>query len=165
MIVNCAIYRDGHRAPESGDLATMARVCSGGDAIAWIGLYRPTYEEFAEVTAHFDLHDLAVEDAVKAHQRSKLERYGDTLFCVLRPARYIDETETVEFDEVHVFAGPQFVVTVRHGDAPGLAEVRAALEARPHLLRRGPVAILHAIVDRVVQRLRARGGGRGARHR
>ena len=150
MIVNCAIYRDGHRAPESGDLATMARVCSGGDAIAWIGLYRPTYEEFAEVTAHFDLHDLAVEDAVKAHQRSKLERYGDTLFCVLRPARYIDETETVEFEEVHVFAGPQFVVTVRHGEAPGLAEVRAALEARPHLLRRGPVAILHAIVDRVV---------------
>ena len=87
---------------------------------------------------------------MKAHQRSKLERYGDTLFCVLRPARYIDETETVEFDEVHVFAGPQFVVTVRHGEAPGLAEVRAALEARPHLLRRGPVAILHAIVDRVV---------------
>jgi magnesium transporter len=104
----------------------------------------------APAFAHFDLHDLAVEDAVKAHQRSKLERYGDTLFCVLRPARYIDETETVEFDEVHVFAGPQFVVTVRHGDAPGLAEVRAALEARPHLLRRGPVAILHAIVDRVV---------------
>ena len=151
MIVNCAIYRDGHRTPESGDLATMARLCSGGGgAIAWIGLFRPTYEEFAEVTRHFDLHELAVEDAVTAHQRSKLERYGDTLFCVLRPARYIDETETVEFDEVHVFAGPQFVVTVRHGEASGLAEVREALEARPHLLRRGPVAILHAIVDRVV---------------
>ena len=150
MIVNCAIYRDGHRAPESGDLATMARLCSGGGAIAWIGLFRPTYEEFAEVTRHFDLHELAVEDAVTAHQRSKLERYGDTLFCVLRPARYIDETETVEFDEVHVFAGPHFVVTVRHGETPGLAEVREALEARPHLLRRGPVAILHAIVDRGV---------------
>ena len=128
----------------------MAKVCSGGGAIAWIGLYRPTYEEFAEVTRHFDLHELAVEDAVTAHQRSKLERYGDTLFCVLRPARYIDETETVEFGEVHVFAGPQVVVTVRHGEDPGLAEVREALEARPHLLRRGPVAILHAIVDRVV---------------
>jgi magnesium transporter len=150
VIVNCAIYHDGHRSPESGDLATMARLCSGDGAIAWIGLYRPTYEEFAEVTRYFDLHELAVEDAVKAHQRSKLERYGDTLFCVLRPARYIDETETVEFGEVHVFAGPHFVVTVRHGDAPGLAEVREALEARPHLLRRGPVAILHAIVDRVV---------------
>jgi magnesium transporter len=150
VIVNCAVYRDGHRAPESGDLATMARLCSGGGAIAWIGLFQPTYEEFAEVTRHFDLHELAVEDAVTAHQRSKLERYGDTLFCVLRPARYIDETETVEFGEVHVFAGPHFVVTVRHGEAPGLAEVREALEARPHLLRRGPVAILHAIVDRVV---------------
>ena len=150
MIVNCAIYRDGHRAAEPGDLATMAKDCSRGGAIAWIGLYRPTYEEFAEVTRHFDLHELAVEDAVNAHQRSKLERYGDTLFCVLRPARYIDETETVEFGEVHVFAGPHFVVTVRHGEAPDLAAVRSALEARPHLLRRGPVAILHAIVDRVV---------------
>jgi len=150
MIVNCAIYRDGHRAAEPGDLANMAKVCTGGAAIAWIGLYRPTYEEFAEVTRHFDLHELAVEDAVAAHQRSKLERYGDTLFCVLRPARYIDETETVEFGEVHVFAGPQVVVTVRHGEDPGLAEIREALEAHPHLLRRGPVAILHAIVDRVV---------------
>jgi magnesium transporter len=150
MIVNCAIYRDGHRAVEPEDLANTAKACNAGGGIAWIGLYRPTYEEFAEVTRHFDLHELAVEDAVKAHQRSKLERYGDTLFCVLRPARYIDETETVEFGEVHVFAGPRFVITVRHGEAPDLAEVRNALEARPHLLRRGPVAILHAIVDRVV---------------
>ena len=87
---------------------------------------------------------------MNAHQRPKLERYGDTLFCVLRPARYIDETETVEFGEVHVFAGPQFVITVRHGEAPDLGAVRNGLEARPDLLRRGPVAILHAIMDRVV---------------
>jgi magnesium transporter len=150
MIVNCAIYRDGHRVVETDDLANVAEACNAGDGIAWIGLYRPTFEEFAEVTRQFDLHDLAVEDAVKAHQRSKLERYGDTLFCVLRPARYIDETETVEFGEVHVFAGPQFVITVRHGEMPDLGVVRNALEARPDLLRRGPVAILHAIVDRVV---------------
>jgi magnesium transporter len=150
MIVNCAIYRDGHRVVETDDLANIAEACNAGDGIAWIGLYRPTFEEFAEVTRQFDLHDLAVEDAVKAHQRSKLERYGDTLFCVLRPARYIDDSETVEFGEVHVFAGPQFVITVRHGEMPDLGVVRNGLEARPDLLSRGPVAILHAIVDRVV---------------
>jgi magnesium transporter len=91
-----------------------------------------------------------VEDAVQAHQRPKLERYGDTLFLVLRPARYIDETETVEFGEVHIFAGPQFVITVRHAEAPDLHRVREKLEARPDLLNRGPFAIVHAILDRVV---------------
>jgi magnesium transporter len=150
VIVDRAIYRDGKRALEPQDSAAMAEACRNGGGIAWIGLYRPTYEEFAEVTREFDLHELAIEDAVSAHQRSKLERYGDILFCVLRPARYIDETETVEFDEVHVFAGPQFVITVRHGDAPDLAAVRRSLESSPDLLRRGPVAILHAIMDRVV---------------
>jgi len=118
--------------------------------MAWVGLYRPTEDEFAQVAREFQLHELAVEDAVHAHQRAKLERYGDTLFCVLRPARYVDETETVEFGEVHVFAGPQFVITIRHGEAPDLGDVRRGLEARPDLLRRGPVAVLHAIMDRVV---------------
>jgi magnesium transporter len=150
VIVGRAIYRDGRRAAEPQDFAAMAEACRDGGGIAWIGLYRPTREEFTEVTREFGLHELAVEDAVNAHQRAKLERYGDTLFCVLRPARYIDETETVEFGEVHVFAGPQFVITVRHGEAPELADVRRGLEARPDLLRRGPVAILHAIMDRVV---------------
>ena len=87
---------------------------------------------------------------VRTHQRPRLERHGDTLFCVLRTARYVDKTETVEFGEVHVCAGPHFVVTVRHGEAPDIAAVRRALESRPDLLRRGPVAILHAIIDRVV---------------
>lgn len=150
VIVDRAIYRDGRRVTEPSGLADMAGACRDGGGIAWIGMYRPTHEEFAEVTREFELHELAVEDAVKAHQRSKLESYGDTLFCVLRPARYIDETETVEFDEVHVFAGPQFVITVRHGDAPNLASVRHNLEARPDLLRRGSGAVLHAILDRVV---------------
>jgi magnesium transporter len=150
VIVDRAIYRDGLRVSEPSDLTEMAETCRDGGGIAWIGLYRPTREEFVEVTREFALHELAVEDAVNAHQRSKLERYGDTIFCVLRPARYIDETETVEFGEVHVFAGPQFVITVRHGETPSLAAVRRDLEARPDLLRRGPVAVLHAIMDRVV---------------
>ncbi len=150
MIVGRAIYRDGKRVAEPEDFASMAAACRKDGGIAWIGLYRPTREEFAQVARGFDLHELAVEDAVHAHQRAKLERYGDTLFCVLRPARYIDETETVEFGEVHVFAGPRFVITVRHSEAPHLSEVRHDLEARPDLLRRGTVAILHAILDRVI---------------
>ncbi len=150
MIVDYAIYRDGKRAAEPRELTRLDAACRGGGGIAWVGLYRPTEDEFDAVRREFGLHELAVEDAVHAHQRPKLERYGDTLFCVLRPARYIDETETVEFGEVHVFAGPHFVITVRHSEAPDLHDVRRALEARPDLLRRGPVAILHAIMDRVV---------------
>ena len=150
MIVGRAIYRDGRRVEEPDGFAAMASACAADGGIAWIGLYRPTREEFAAVTDGFALHELAVEDAVKAHQRAKLERYGDTLFSVLRPARYDDATETVEFGEVHVFAGPHFVITVRHGDSPDLGSVRRALERRPDLLRRGPVAVMHAIMDRVV---------------
>jgi magnesium transporter len=150
VIVDRALYRDGERVAAPQDLAEMAAACRAADGIAWLGLYRPTHEEFADVTREFALHDLAVEDAVGAHQRAKLEYYGETLFCVLHPARYIDETETVEFGEVHVFAGPRFVITVRHGHAPDLAAVRRSLETRPDLLRRGPVVILHAIMDRVV---------------
>ena len=150
MIVDRAIYREGRRTDSSLSLEELGESRRAGSGVAWIGLYRPSAEEFAAVAREFDLHELAVEDAVHAHQRPKLERYGDTLFCVLRPARYIDETEDVEFSEIHVFAGPNFVVTVRHGEAPNLAAVRSALETRPDLLRRGPVAILHAIMDRVV---------------
>lgn len=150
MIVDHAIYRDGCRSDVAGGLSELGAASRSGSAIAWIGLYRPTAAEFDAVAREFALHPLAVEDAVHAHQRPKLEHYGDTLFCVLRPARYIDEREDVEFGEIHIFAGPGFVVTVRHGEAPHLAAVRSGLEARPDLLRRGPVAILHAIMDRVV---------------
>ena len=97
MIVDRAIYRDGKRTAEPLDLSQMSVECRRDGGIAWVGLYRPTEREFAAVADEFQLHELAVEDAVKAHQRPKLERYGDTLFCVLRPARYIDASETVEF--------------------------------------------------------------------
>jgi len=150
VIVDRAIYRDGRRVAEPKDLEELSAVCREGGGIAWIGLYRPSAEEFAEVAREFGLHELAVEDAVHAHQRAKLERYGDVLFCVLRPARYLDSSETVEFGEIHVFAGPRFVITVRHSETPDLGEVRRKLEKRPDLLRRGPVAILHAIMDKVV---------------
>jgi magnesium transporter len=150
VIVDCAIYRDGVRAEEPSDLAQVSAACMDGDGIAWIGLRSPGEGEFAEVARMFDLHELAVEDAVHAHQRAKLERYGDMLFCVLRPARYLDETETVEFGELHIFAGPRFVITIRQDETPDLGDVRRSLESRPDVLRRGPVAVLHAIMDRVV---------------
>jgi magnesium transporter len=150
VIVDSAFYRDGVRRPGPEGLDALAAAARAGEGISWIGLYRPTEDEFAEVAAAFGLHELAVEDAVHAHQRPKLERYGDTLSCVLRPARYIDESEAVEFGELHVFAGPGFVITARQDDACDLGGVRRGLEARPELLARGPLAILHAIMDRVV---------------
>jgi magnesium transporter len=150
MIVDRAVYQDGKRVAEPDDFADLHAACQDPKAVAWLGLYEPSKEEFESVAREFDLHELAVEDAVKAHQRPKLERYGDDLFLVLRPARYIDETETVVFGEVAIFVGSQFVITVRHGDAPELASVRQRLEARPDLLRRGPLAIMYAIVDYVV---------------
>jgi magnesium transporter len=150
MIVDSAIYVDGKRTAEPPSLRETYEACRQRRGLAWIGLYRPTEEEFASVAKEFGLHELAVEDAIKAHQRPKLERYGDTLFVVLRAARYIDESETVEFGEIHVFVGTDFVVTVRHGEAPHLREVRRQMEGQPDLLRRGPEAILYPIMDRVV---------------
>jgi magnesium transporter len=123
-------YRDGKRTPAPDSLAELNSACRSGGGIAWIGLYRPDEEESATIARGFGLHELAVEDAIKAHQRPKLERYGDTLFLVLRPARYIDETETVEFGEVHIFAGPQFVITVRHAEAPNSWRPRSSARRR-----------------------------------
>jgi magnesium transporter len=150
VIVDNAIYVEGRRTEEPRSLQETYEAVRQRRGVAWIGLYRPAEEEFASVAGEFGLHPLAVEDAIRAHQRPKIERYGETLFVVLRPARYIDETETVEFGEIHVFVGEDFVVTVRHGETPVLGEVRKRLEADPELLRRGPEAILYAIMDRVV---------------
>jgi magnesium transporter len=150
VIVDNAIYVDGRRAAEPGTLRETYDAVRERRGVAWIGLYRPTQVEFSSVSEEFGLHDLAVEDATEAHQRPKLERYGGTLFVVLKPARYIDEEERVEFGEIHAFVGEDFVVTVRHSEAPDIGAVRRSLEADPELLRRGPEAILHAIMDRVV---------------
>jgi magnesium transporter len=150
MIVESAVYRNGVREPGVSAVAELVSACRSDDVMAWIGLYEPTREELESVAEGFGLHELAVEDAVKAHQRPKLERYGDTLFLVLRPARYVDETETVVFGEVEIFAGANFVITVRHGEAPDLGHVRRALEARPALLARGTGAIVYGIADHVV---------------
>lgn len=150
MIVDSAIYVDGKRMEAQGSLDEMYESCQAAHGIAWIGLYKPTTNEFVRIAEEFGLHELAVEDAIQAHQRAKVERYGDTLFVVLRAAKYLDRPETVEFAELHIFVGPDFVVTVRHGSGPDLSRVRRRMEAEPDILRRGTEAILYAILDRVV---------------
>jgi magnesium transporter len=150
MIVDNAIYVDGRRVVEPSSLLETCEAARRQGGLAWIDLHEPTDEEFSSVAGEFGLHPLAVEDAVNAHQRPKLERYDGTVFVVLRPARYLDESETVEFGEVHVFVGENFVVTVRHGEASELGRVRSRLEGDPALLRLGPEAVLYAVTDRVV---------------
>jgi magnesium transporter len=150
-VVDSGVYADGRRIASPSSLAETYRVIrKSPDSMAWIGLYRPDEAEFASLASEFSLHELAVEDEVTAHQRPKLERYADTLFVVLRTARYVDSTEEVEFGEVHVFVGRDFVITVRHSEAPDLAQVRRRMEAHPELLQRGGEAVLYAILDEVV---------------
>jgi magnesium transporter len=150
VIIDSAIYVDGKRTEAPGSLEETYEACRESGGIAWIGLYTPSAAEFDRVAEEFGLHELAVEDAIHAHQRPKLERYGETLFVVLSAARYLDESETVEFSELHVFVGRDFVVTVRHGEGPELGHVRRRLEAEPDILRLGTEAILYAILDRVI---------------
>ena len=151
-VVAAAIYRDGRRVDSPLTVAEAAprRLRDQPGTMAWIGLYRPAEAQLLAVAEEFGLHELAVEDAIVAHQRPKLERYGDTLFVVLRAARYLDEVEEVEFGEIHVFVGSNFVLTVRHSQAPDLAAVRRRMEGDPDLLRLGPEAVLYAILDGVV---------------
>jgi magnesium transporter len=149
MIVDVAIYVEGRRNA-SCPLEGVHGACRERGGFAWVGLYEPTEEEFDSVTGEFDLHRLAVEDAIKAHQRPKVERYGDSLFVVLRTVRYLKTSRTLEFGEIHAFIGPSFVVTVRHGEASSLRGVRRAMEEAPGLLRRGPEAVLYMVMDHVV---------------
>ncbi|MGW2522999.1 magnesium and cobalt transport protein CorA [Streptomyces sp. NPDC001617] len=150
-VVQAALYRDGVRVSSPATLAeTFRELREEPSGMAWIGLARPTEAELLSLADEFDLHPLSVEDAMEAHQRPKLERYGDTLFVVLRAARYLDAPEEVDFGELHVFLGPDFVITVRHGAAPDLSAVRHRMEEAPELLGLGPEAVLYAILDAVV---------------
>ena len=156
-VVNCVTYRDGVRVPGGGDLVdTVERVRKSGDGFVWLGLHEPTDDEFAGIAELFDLHPLAVEDAVEAHQRPKLERYGDTLFAVFKTVCYVEHeqltatSEVVNTGEIMVFVGEDFVITVRHGMHGSLGPLREGLEADPRQLAKGPAAVLHAIADHVV---------------
>jgi magnesium transporter len=149
MIVDCAVYEQGRRRDGKLELKDVVDQVDREGSFVWIGLVEPAAEEFDAVAREFGLHELAVEDAVKAHQRPKLEMYGDTMFLVLKTARYEDSQEVVEFGEVLVFLGDGFIVTVRHGQGD-LHEVRERLEEKPELLKCGPGAALHAILDKIV---------------
>jgi magnesium transporter len=151
VIVDCALYRRGHREAVAGDLGdalTVAR--SKGDSFIWIGLHEPTEAELDKVAREFGLHPLAVEDAVKAHQRPKVEEYEDSLFVVLKTVRYDEPTQQVDLGDVMLFIGDSFVVSVRHGQARALKDVRRRLEIERELLDCGPSAVLYAVCDAIV---------------
>lgn len=150
MIVDCAVYKDGRRHGGELDPAGAFEACQQEGAFVWLGLYEPTEEEFDAVRREFNLHELAVEDAIHAHQRPKVELYGDTLFIVLKPARYVDSEEVVQIGEIMLFVNEAFVISVRHGEASALRDVRQRLDKHPELASSGTCAVLYAIVDKVV---------------
>ncbi|MBT2452252.1 magnesium/cobalt transporter CorA [Streptomyces sp. ISL-43] len=156
-VVNCVVYQGGVRQDGCADAGeALRRVRKTGDAFVWIGLHEPSQTELAGLAELFGLHPLAVEDAVHAHQRPKIERYDETLFAVLKTVRYVEHeeltatSEVVETGELMAFAGDDFVITIRHGGRGTLGPVREALEADPDHLAKGPVTVLHAIADHVV---------------
>jgi magnesium transporter len=159
-IVDCALYVDGVRQPGDWnyrDALAAARHTRNG--FMWLGLKEPDANELADIAEAFDLHELPVEDAVKSHQRPKVERYGDMTFVTLRTARYVEHaeltetSEVVESGDVMMFIGEHFIITVRHGDAARLAPVRAGLGEEQDLLKQGPWAVAYAVYDVVVDAL------------
>ena len=152
MIVDNALYRKGVRVPvesEISDLAAVRERC-GPDDFVWVGLHEPEQSELDAVAEIFGLHQLAVEDAVKAHQRPKLERYDDNLFLILKTLWYVDSEDAVETGEINMFIGPDFVITVRHGEGGALSQARKALEDREQVLVHGPASVVYAVCDQVV---------------
>lgn len=150
VIVDCAVYTSGRRRTGDLPIELALEAATEPDSFVWIGLHEPSPEEFEAVREELGLHELAVEDAIGAHQRPKLEVYDEDLFVVLKTARYIDRDETVEFGEIQVFVGSNYIVSVRHGQGSALSEVRTEVEADLDRISCGPMAVLHAIVDRVV---------------
>ena len=157
-VVDCAVYLGGRRLPGTftPDEALEA-ACSQPDAYVWLGLHQPSEDEMSAIAHTYGLHELAVEDAVKAEQRPKLENFGTVHFLVMRTARYVphreitETSQVVETGQMMIFVGEQFVITVRHGDASELGSVRADLETtRAALLEQGPWAVAYAVTDRVV---------------
>lgn len=150
-MVDSAIYSQGRRVASPRSLSETYRALDATpDGVAWIGLYRPSAQELMSLAEEFGLHELAIEDAIVAHQRPKLERYDGVLFVVLKAANYLDVPEEVDFGELHLFVGPNFVITVRHSESPDLSHVRQRMEREPELLALGTQAILYAIIDAVV---------------
>jgi magnesium transporter len=148
-IVNCVAYADGRRVEEV-ELGRIGEALTQPDRFIWIGLREPTDEMLRQVQQEFGLHDLAVEDALCAHQRPKLEQYGDSLFVVLRTAYVEREQARIQFGETHIFVGDRYIVVVRHGASQPYVPVRARIESTPQLLRKGPGFVLYALMDYIV---------------
>lgn len=148
-VVSCAAYADGRRVAEVA-IPDISEVLAQPDRFVWIGLHEPAEALLREVQQEFGLHDLAVEDAHRAHQRPKLERYGDSLFVALRTAQMDPATRRADFGETHIFVGPRYVVSVRHGASVSYAEVRTRCEATPRRLAQGPGYVLYALMDFIV---------------
>lgn len=153
MIVDAAVYRDGMRAAvdcHPHDYAALRALAAGHHDFVWVGLHEPSHLELADIAEAFGLHSLAVEDAVVAHQRPKLERYDDSLFLVLKTLWYVDADDAVETGEIAVFIGEDFVITVRHGRGSPLQDARRELEQKQAVLDHGPSAVIYAVCDAVV---------------
>lgn len=148
-VVDCAVYVKGVRVHDAVSVDEAVAHAKRVKGFAWVGLLSPSEDEITGVGSSFGVHALAIEDAMKGHQRSKLERYGEDLALVVRAASYIESTETVEFGDIHLFVTPKAVVTVRLAEDPDLGEVRTRLEADPALLALGPRAVLYAVLDQV----------------
>ena len=145
MIVDNALYRSGERVDlgvETSDLAGVRARATGAHDFVWVGLHDPTPDELDAVADLYDLHELAVEDAISAHQRPKVERYADSLFIVLKSLWYVDEQDAVETGEINLFVGERFVITVRHGSGGRLQDARHRLESAAHVLKHGPSAVV-----------------------
>jgi magnesium transporter len=153
VIVDSAVYRHGVRLPVDchvHDYATLRHNASEAGDFVWVGLYEPSHVELTEIAEAFGLHPLAVEDAVVAHQRPKLEHYGDSMFLVLKTLWYVDEDDAVETGEINMFIGHDFVITVRHGRGAQLSDARHTLESQQSILDHGPSAVVYAVCDVVV---------------
>lgn len=149
-VIGNVVYLDGRRCAVPPSLEMTYETMSSSGGMGWIGLYRPDSDEVGSMAQEFSLHPLVVEDTIKAHQRPKIERYDDVLLTVLRPARYLAESEVIELGELHVLTGPTFVITSRYAETPDLGLVRQRLEGSAELLRLGPEAVLYAVLDQVV---------------
>jgi len=147
-IVNCAAYAEGSRVANV-EIQDISEVLKKSNQFVWVGLHEPDAEMLRKIQREFGLHELAIEDAHRAHQRPKLETYGDSLFITLRTAQ-INASEQIEMGETHFFLGINFIVTVRHGSSLTYTDVRARCESTPHLLRKGPGFALYAVMDAIV---------------
>ncbi len=153
MIIDSAHYKDGVRQHEellTPEQAADLRGAVGTGEFVWIGIHEPEPGDLDRLASLFRLHELAVEDAQNAHQRPKIEDYGDDVFVVLKTAHYHEDREVVHFGEIHLFAGPGYVITVRHGPGSDLKSARRRLETRPDLLKLGASAAVWAVLDQVV---------------